>query len=327
MHPRSPVLSPGHQALDLSAVFVSIQIHSSSFLDYAKASFTAAAVLHISSKVLYRAEGAKRICELGVSSTFTSAPAKPTYQIWRPLINNDPCLLERLKDFHQRFGVGDAVSLVLIPFTREEENREASCSILGLRRRDDSETSCAVAHDGRRSEEGFEVAGEEGRLGRDVGHDCAERGRGGDWRVAAEGRDRTKDVHTCVYGYGGEQRRIVERKAGRAEPRFERDGRAETTGELVAPPSCQAKSVEVTLVNEDACGSAGTRAKVLVVAPHGEVDVPVVELEESVSCGVCAVPSYDTALQKVEAEVRVVSQDPCESVERKFGAPSPAPSS
>lgn len=56
----------------------------------------------------------------------------------------------------------------------------------------------------------------------------------------------------------------------------------------------------VALVHEEAGHGAGTGIAVLVRAPGGKVDVPVVQLDLDVAVGVCQVPAYrQTAVLRV----------------------------
>jgi hypothetical protein len=85
---------------------------------------------------------------------------------------------------------------------------------------------------------------------------------------------------------------------------------AEAAALVASPPAAQTRSVgylrfvfgrryrldlAVLLMHEQSSDNAGTAIHVLVVAPGGKVDVPVVQLQGHVTNGVCEIPSnYDT---------------------------------
>ena len=77
---------------------------------------------------------------------------------------------------------------------------------------------------------------------------------------------------------------------------------------VAAPPAAQPRSVTffapafflhvygaVLFVHEEARDGAGARVEVLVVAPGGEVDAPLVQLEVNIANSVREVPAYQDA--------------------------------
>lgn len=70
----------------------------------------------------------------------------------------------------------------------------------------------------------------------------------------------------------------------------------ETRGFLASPPSGQGRCVlGIARVDEEAADGTWARVHVFVMAPGGEVDVPVVELKLDVASAVGEVPAYDYA--------------------------------
>ena len=76
---------------------------------------------------------------------------------------------------------------------------------------------------------------------------------------------------------------------------------AEARRRVVAPPAGQARQVEVVavpLVDEAAADRAGAAVEVLVGAPDGEIDAPVVQLQRHVAGRVRQVEADDAALPR-----------------------------
>ena len=76
----------------------------------------------------------------------------------------------------------------------------------------------------------------------------------------------------------------------------------------MAPPTVQlleALQVEVLLVQVDATNGACSRVKILVRAPGGEVDFPLVQLELDVANGVRQIPADVAALQNRSSSLSI----------------------
>lgn len=67
----------------------------------------------------------------------------------------------------------------------------------------------------------------------------------------------------------------------------------------MSPPTGKTVAVKVggvAFVDKDSSDASGARVEVLVGAPAGEIDVPVVQLHRDISSRVRQVPAYDASL-------------------------------